>query len=130
MALPWVRLDANIASHDKITDLLEERPAAIAWQAAFSYVCSLGHCGSQQTDGLIRFSSLPHVHGTKRTAELLVQHHLWAPDPEGWRIPNWANRQQSEAVSKAVRNAQRAGALKANCTRWHGKDCHCWQQVA
>lgn len=130
MSLPWVRLDSNLASHDKILSLLDEKPKADAYHAAFSYVCSLGYCGGHGTDGLVKFSAIPFVHGTKRTAELLVRHHLWLPDPEGWRIPNWDKRQQSEAATKAIRNAQRAGAIRANCARWHGKDCGCWEEIA
>ena len=130
MALPWVRLDANIASHDKVLNLLEEKPAALAYQAAFSYVCSLGYCGGHDTDGLVPFTALGFVHGTKKTAELLVSHHLWRPDPLGWTLPKWAERQQSAAVTQSVRNAQRAGALKANCRRWHGEHCKCWEAAA
>lgn len=127
MALPWVRLDANIASHDKILALLDEKPLALAYQAAFSYVCSLGYCGGHSTDGLVPFTALPFIHGTRKTAELLVAHFLWQPNPLGWTVPHWAERQQSDAVTRSVRNAQRAGALKANCRRWHGEACQCWE---
>jgi len=130
MALPWVRLDSNIATHDKILALLDEKPEATAYRAAFSYICSLGYCGGHSTDGLIQFSALPFVHGTKKTAELLVRHFLWRPDPLGWTVPHWAERQQSEAVTQSIRNARRAGALKANCRRWHGETCNCWENVA
>lgn len=130
MSLPWVRLDSNIASHDKILTLLSERPPVLAYQSAFSYVCSLGYIGGHGTDGLVPFSAIPFVHGTPKTAEMLVRHHLWSPDPLGWRVPNWADRQQSGAVTQAVRGAQRVGALKANCVRWHGGDCKCWEKSA
>lgn len=130
MALPWVRLDANIATHDKILGLLNEKPATVAYQAAFSYVCALGYAGGHGTDGLISFGTLPFVHGTRKTAELLVQHFLWEPDPQGWRIHNFETRQQSAATSQAIKNAQRAGAKRANCTRWHTPGCKCWEGVA
>lgn len=129
MALPWVRLDSNIASHDKILALLEEKPAALAYQAAFSYVCSLGYGGGHGTDGLIAFGALSFVHGTKKTAELLVRHHLWQPTPLGWQIRNFEKRQQSAATTASIRNAQRAGAKRANCKRWHTDDCRCWEDV-
>lgn len=129
MPLPWVRLDSNIASHDKILALLEEKPAARAYQAAFSYVAALGHCGGHGTDGLITFSALRFVHGTRATAELLVTHGLWVPDPLGWRIPRWAERQQSEAVTTNTKLAQSMGARKANCVRWHGSACGCWERA-
>ena len=127
MALPWVRLDSNIASHEKILALLDERPEALAYRAAFSYVCSIGYAGAHGTDGLIPFNALPFVHGNRKTAELAVKHQLWLPDRLGWRIRNFETRQQTSATTQAIRNAQRAGAQRANCTRWHGKDCRCWE---
>lgn len=129
MALPWVRLDVNIASHDKILALLAE-PSALAYRAAFSYVCSLGYSGGHGTDGLIEFAALPFIHGNKNTSGLLVNHFLWKPDRLGWTIVNFDKRQQLTATTKAIRNAQRAGALKANCKRWHGDECNCWEGVA
>lgn len=130
MALPWVRLDANIAGHDKILALLDETPSSLAYQSAFSYVCSLGYCGGHSTDGLVPFTALPFIHGNKRTAELLVKHFLWAPDPLGWKVPRWAERQPSEAVTRSVQNARRAAASKGNCVRWHGADCGCWERAS
>lgn len=130
MALPWVRLDANIASHDKILALLDEKPPALAYQAAFSYVCSLGYSGGHGTDGLIDFTAVKFIHGNKKTAQLLVSHFLWRPDRLGWRIVNFDKRQQLAATTRSIKNAQRAGALKANCRRWHGDDCQCWEGAA
>lgn len=126
MALPWVRLDTNLAQHDKILGLINEKPNG--YQAAFAYVCSLGYAAGQGTDGLIPFSALPFIHATKKAAELLVQHHLWEPTPLGWQIRNFETRQQSAATTKSIKNAQRAGALKANCHRWHGTQCQCWEK--
>lgn len=123
-------MDSNLASNDKILALIEEKPEAVAFRAAFSYTCSIGYANGHDTDGLIKFATLKAVHGTKRSAELLVMHHLWTPDPEGWRIVNFTKRNPSAATTQQVRNAQRAGALKANCARWHGKDCKCWEEVA
>lgn len=130
MALPWVRLDSNLAGHDKILGLLEEKPEALAFRAAFSYVCSLGYAGGQETSGLIPFNALNFIHGNRKAAELLVQHHLWRPDPLGWRITNFEKRQQSTAMTQSIRNAQRAGAKKANCHRWHPPGCECWEVSA
>lgn len=130
MGLQWIRLDANIASHDKILALLDTKPAASAYQAAFSYVCSLGYSGGHETDGLVEFSALRFVHGTKKTAQLLVEHFLWTPDRLGWQIVNFDKRQQLAATTKTIRNAQRAGARKGNCRRWHGEDCKCWEGAA
>lgn len=132
MGLPWVRLDTNIAGHDKILELLADdtKPPAVRYQAAFSYVCSLAYSGGQETDGLIRFSALPAIHGTKVTEALLVKHYLHAPDPLGWQVVNYGKRQQLTATTKQIRNAQSAGAVKGNCKRWHGENCKCWEEAS
>lgn len=127
MALPWVRLDSNIAAHDKILALLGEKPEALAYRSAFSYVCSLGYAAMHGTDGMIPFSALPFIHGNKRTAGLLVAHYLWTPDRLGWQIHNYDKRQQLAATQKAILNARRVGAAKGNCVRWHGENCGCWE---
>jgi hypothetical protein len=128
VALPWVRVDTNLAQHDKILGLIAEKPNG--YQAAFAYVCGLGYAGGQATDGLIPFNALPFIHATKKTAELLVKHHLWEPHPLGWTVRNFDLRQQSSATSTAIKRAQAAGAQKANCRRWHGETCKCWEQKA
>jgi hypothetical protein len=76
MSLPWVRIDSNIASHDKILQLLAD-PSAKRWQAAFSYVCAIGWSGDHGTDGRVPAMALPFVHGTTATARLLVTYRLW-----------------------------------------------------
>ena len=52
MGLPWVRLDANIATHDKILNLLSD-PSKHKWQAIASYMFALGWSGGHGTDGEI-----------------------------------------------------------------------------
>ena len=126
MALPWVRLDANIAAHDKILGLLSDE-AEDRWQAAASYMFAMAWSGGAGTDGFVRRAALPFVHGTAATAKLLVAYELWDEMPDGYHIRNYAARQELEVVSQAKRAAQRAGALKANCQRFHGKDCGCWR---
>ena len=127
MGLPWVRLDTTIASHDKILNLIGRKNGH---RAAFVYVCSLAYAGGNGTDGHIPFAALPFVHASKTDAQALVDVGLWEPTPLGWSIHNYAERQQVKAISDAVRAAQRRGALKANCARWHGDGCRCWDVVA
>jgi hypothetical protein len=127
VSLPWVRLDSNIASHDKILHVLDEKNGV---RAAWMYVCSMGYSGGHGTDGHVPFKALPFIHGTKALGDLLVKHGLFEPDPKGWRIRNWAQRQELEAISEGKRAAQRVGARKANCRRHHGPDCGCWQNGA
>lgn len=127
MPLPWVRLDANIAGHDKILALLAD-PNPRRWQAGLSYVFALGWSGGQGTDGRIPTAALPIIHGTPATARLLVVHGLWENGTaDGWMIHNYAERQQLAANAAATHNARRLSAAKANCVRWHGPDCGCWQ---
>jgi hypothetical protein len=128
MALPWVRLDSNIAGHDKILALLGD-PSVKRWQAAASYVFALGWSGGQGTDGYIPTAALPHVHGTAATAKLLLAYGLWDSAIGGWQIHNYAHRQQMAATAEQVRLARRLGALKANCIRHHGPECGCWREA-
>jgi hypothetical protein len=126
MALPWVRLDANVAQHDKILALKAD-PSPKKWQAIASYFFALGWSGGQGTDGFIPAYALESVHGTPQTARLLVKYKLWEEAVAGYRIRNYEARQELAIVSEAKRAAQSAGARKANCVRWHGKDCGCWK---
>lgn len=122
MALPWVRLDSSIASHDKILDLVNDASPK-KWQAVASYMFSIGWSGEHGTDGRIPASALPFVHGTKATAALLVSYRLWTPATAGWEIVNFLTRQEMSAVTAGKQEAARVAGVKANCVRWHGKDC-------
>lgn len=121
MSLPWVRIDTNLASHDKILSLLDatEAPPATRWRAAFSYVCSIGWSADKGTDGDIPATALPFIHGTKATARLLVAAHLWESGPDGWTIRNYADRQTTTAATEA----RRREGKRAACVRWHGVEC-------
>lgn len=127
MGLPWVRLDSNIGSHDKVLRLLAD-PSPKRWQAFTSYVTALAWCGGHGTDGVIPKPALPMVHGTPATAKLLVTYGLWREfGVTGWTIHNYADRQQTSVVSEAKREAQSRAARKTNCIRYHGPTCGCWE---
>jgi hypothetical protein len=126
MPLPWVRLDANVSSHDKVLSLLSD-PSPKKWQAMSSYFFALGWAGGQGTDGFVPIAALPFVHGTQQTARLLVKHQMWDEGLTGWTIRNYADRQQTSRVTDAIKTAQSQGAKRANCERWHGKECGCWK---
>lgn len=126
MGLPWVRLDSNIASHDKVLYLLAD-PSKAKWQALASYMCSLGWSGANGTDGFIPLIALPFVHGTAGTARLLVKYHLWDEARVGWNIHNWAERQQSSAAAQSVHEAKQRASKKGNCVKHHGAECGCWE---
>lgn len=127
MPLPWVRLDANIAQHDKILDLLSD-PSPKRWQAAASYMFALGWSGAAGTDGKITPAALAMVHGSETTARLLVKYGLWDESTRGWHIRNYQERQQLAHVTDALREKQRRAALRTNCLRYHGPHCGCWKR--
>jgi hypothetical protein len=122
MALPWVRLDSHIASHDKILSLLND-PSGKRWQAAASYMFALGWSGDHGTDGFIPKTALPFVHGTVTTARLLVKYRLWEEELTGWSVHNFGVRQELSAVTAGKNEARRVASEKANCKRWHGETC-------
>lgn len=129
MPLQWVRLDANIATHDKMLSLLAD-PSPRRWQAGLSYVFALAWSGGQGTDGYVPTAALPSIHATRQTARLLQTYGLWDNGiADGWQIHNYLARQQLSATADAARVAQRMGAIKANCVRHHGPDCGCWRRV-
>jgi hypothetical protein len=128
MSLPWVRLDSNIASHDKVLRLLAMPNGA---KAFVLYTCALGYCGGHATDGRVEPYALPMLHGTPKLAQMLVEVRLWAYDPGGggaYYMPNWAERQELAMVTEAKRAAQRLGGLKGSCVKNHGPGCGCWKQ--
>lgn len=127
MSLQWVRLDANIASHDKVLHLLSD-PSPKKWQAVASYMFSLAWSGGAGTDGEIYTATLSVIHGNPVTARLLVKYHLWDETPTGYLIKNFDQRQELSIVTAAKRAAQSAGAIKANCRRHHGHECGCWRE--
>jgi hypothetical protein len=126
MSLPWVRLDSNIGTNDKVLELLAEKDGA---RAFVLYVCSLGYAGGHATDGLVKKQTLPVNHGNERLAQMLVEYGLWEYDEAGgghYRIRNWETRQQTNRVAEAKRDAQQLAAKRTNCIRYHGKECGCW----
>lgn len=130
MALPWVRLDSSIASHDKILALLSD-PSPKKWQAVSSYMFALGWSGVNGTDGRVPTSALPFIHGNTATAKLLVKYGLWIEvDSLNYAIRNYAERQELAIVTESRRAAASAAGRKAACVRHHGPDCGCWKQSA
>lgn len=115
MSLPWVRLDANIASHDKTIRAMGMKGGK---GAMCLYVFALGWAGGQGTDGHIPTAALPMLHGTRAEARILEAVELWDADPDGdgWWVRNWGQRQESHEVTEAKRERARNAAM----SRWHG----------
>lgn len=127
--LPWVRLDANIGTHDKLAPLQLTPDGRSAFVL---YVCALGWAGGHGTDGHIPKNVLsfiaPGLPKKPKLAQLLVEAGLWQYVEGGWQIVNYLERQQSSTVTEAVSAQKSAAAQKANCRRWHGPDCGCWMR--
>lgn len=124
MSLPWVRLDSNIYSHDKVLWLASQRDG---YRAISLYVFSMGYAGGHATDGYIPNHVLPIIQGTERTAQLLVSARLWEYADGGWQIRNWEQRQELSVITEVKRHASRLGGRKSACQRLHGPDCGCWK---
>ena len=127
MGLPWVRLDANIAGHDKTLRALA-MPGGKAAMAVMQF--AVAWSGGQGTDGLIPTHALPAIHATPKDVAILVAVGFWEPDEQGWRIHNFATRQELKATTTAKRDVQRKAAIRTNCIRWHGRECGCWKSAA
>ena len=128
MSLPWVRLDANIGTHDKTLELLDHKDGPRAFTL---YVCSIGWAGGHATDGHIPKHALraitPSLRTPEKLAQLLVDVRLWEYVEGGWQIRNYLERQQSSIVTEVKQEHYRERARKGNCRRWHGPDCRCWE---
>ena len=122
--LPWVRLAANIYSHDKILQLKARRDG---WRAIAVYMQSLAYAGGHGTDGFIARHVLPVIDGTERIALMLCEVRLWDYAEGGYQIHNWADRQEPAWITEKKRESQRASAARTNCKRYHGPDCGCWK---
>lgn len=126
MGLEWVRLDTNIGTNDKVVDLLAQPNGAKAFAL---YICALGWCGGQTTDGLVKRNMLPLLHGSEKLADLLVDVGLWVHDEAGaYKFPTWERRQEPAIAREVKRTMQQQSAKRTNCLRWHGKECGCWQR--
>lgn len=121
MGLPWVRVDSNLASHDKIADLVDQYMVK-GKAAGFVYVCALGYAGQHETNGLIKKSNLKFIHGTPGDAQILVLAGLWLEVDGGWQIKNYGNRNvvggEHQAAAEATRAAQIEGGKKGADKRW------------
>lgn len=120
MGYPWYRADTNFHTHDKVLDLVAHGAKGKA--AGFVYHCSLSQSVGAGTDGVIKKSALPFVHGTPADARLLVEVGLWEAIDGGWRIANFGTRQvvgaMQQVIEEGLREARSAGGKKGAESRW------------
>jgi hypothetical protein len=88
---------------------------------------SLAWSGGQGTDGEIPAGVLPFIHGSAPAARLLEKYGLWDVITTGWKIRNFDIRQELAMVAEIKRAAKKAGGIKGNCVKYHGKECGCWR---
>lgn len=110
MGLPWVRLDTQFPSNPKVLELV----AAKRWRALFVYVSSLAYCGVHETDGYLPDTALPFIHATRAEANTLVDAGFWHPEPGGWSVHDWDEKQPSSEEHRA----RRERAIRAAQKRW------------
>ncbi|WP_167131947.1 hypothetical protein [Paramicrobacterium chengjingii] len=108
--LNWVRVDAALARNHKTLALLGQKGGD---RALNTYVFGLGHSAEQGTDGFIPTAALGLIHGTPKTAEMLIEVGLWNPIPGGWNINDYAEYQPSDEESqKRADKARRAAEVR------------------
>lgn len=124
MSLPWVRLDSNFYTHDKVLWLAGQRDG---YRAIAVYVFAMGYSGGHATDGFIPKHVLPIIQGTEKVAQMLIETRLWEYADGGYQIRNWEERQELAVITETKRAASRLGGRKRSCQRYHGPDCNCWK---
>src|SRR3954454_16466186 len=119
--LPWIRLDTNMPTNEKIIHLAGLGDRGLA--AAFVYVASLAHAGGHDTSGFIARDALPFVHGKRSHARILVDSGLWDEVENGWQIRNWGERNVVAAAQQALSHIRSDAGKKGAAARWgDGKD--------
>src|SRR3954469_14183479 len=100
MGLPWVRLDGDIATHDKTLSAVHQRGGKGAMAV---YMFALAWSGAHATDGHIPAAALRLLHGTPADARILTQAGLWETNGDGWNIHNYAQRQELALTTEIKR---------------------------
>ncbi len=118
--LPWVRIDCNLYQHPKMLELLDRKDGH---RSAWVFICSVCYSGQFGTDGYIKPSQLPAIHGRQVDAENLAAVGLWDVVPGGWLVHDYADYNPLRSTSDQVRKAKRAGGARGACHRWHQQPC-------
>lgn len=116
MSYPWIRVDTNLPTNEKILHLASLGDKGLA--AAFVYVCSLTYSGGHETSGFIAKAALPFVHGKPAHARMLAEAHLWLIVEGGWQIKNWGERNLVGATQQALSELRSVAGKKGAEARW------------
>lgn len=101
--MSWLRIDDNAPSHRKIL----RAPPAARWV----WVCGLAYCQRHRTDGHIPAEALATfaVDKPKPLADALVAAGLWHVTPDGWRVHDFLdwNDSADEREAKTAEKGER-----------------------
>lgn len=117
----WVRVHDRIWQDERVLDLAMRGDRGLA--AVSVFVMSVAWSHHDRRDGDLPRGCLPLIHGKKHHADLLVEVGLWESTKAGWRIPRYAEWQDTVAEIEASKaDKARAGHRRA-CLRWHQQPC-------
>lgn len=117
----WVRVHDRIWQDDRVLDLAQRKDSGVAAVAVF--VMSVAWSHHDRRDGDLPRGILPLIHGTKKHADMLVEVGLWESTTTGWRIPKYAEWQDTSEEIEAHK-AKKSKAGKASyCARNHAQPC-------
>jgi hypothetical protein len=103
---PWVRLAAGFYGNPKVVQLAHRKQH----RAIAVYVCGLGWCCEQRTDGFIPEYALAQLHGVPLDAQHLVSVGLWVSEVGGWSVHDWEVWQESNDEKRARSELMRSRA--------------------
>ena len=118
--MPWVKLDDKFRTHPKVI--------AAGLDAAWFYLCALGYCAEQLTDGHIHAAMVPilapHVPNPQAAAETCCTVGLLTPTDTGYLVPDYLEYNPPRAKvlaerekAKARRTGTAAHDVRANVAR-------------
>ena len=117
----WVRIHDRIWQDKRVLELAMRKDRGLA--AISVFVMSVAWTHHARRDGDLPRGCLPLIHGTKHHADLLVEVGLWESTKTGWRIPRYADWQDTADEIEATKSAQSKGGKTGACLRWHPQPC-------
>lgn len=117
----WVRVHDRIWQDERVLALADGGERGVAAVAVF--VMSVAWSHHDRRDGDLPRGILPLIHGKKHHADLLVKAGLWETTQSGWRIPRYAEWQDTREEIAANQEAKRKAGLTSSCVKNHVQPC-------
>lgn len=117
----WVRIHDRIWQDERVLELAMRNDKGLAATAVFVMSVAWSHHARQ--DGNLPRGVLALIHGRKSHADMLVEVGLWETTKTGWRIPKYADWQDTTDEVAASQAAKSAAGHKRACLRWHTQPC-------